>query len=134
MLLGGYLGGSQGAELGGQALGQLASTGAAAYVQGYSREQEFEADQLGIRYLGRAGYDPGAMGELPRHAAGRRRLPPADAGRRDGGGELSSATGSAAIRARRTGWRGRPRQRAAELPGARETDRPELLTAIDGML
>ena len=33
----------------------------AAYVQGYSREQEMEADTLGIRYLARAGYDPGAM-------------------------------------------------------------------------
>lgn len=32
-----------------------------AYVQGYSREQEMEADTLGIRYLARAGYDPGAM-------------------------------------------------------------------------
>jgi len=32
-----------------------------AYVQSYSREQEAEADTLGIRYLARAGYDPGAM-------------------------------------------------------------------------
>ncbi|MCC6467506.1 MAG: M48 family metalloprotease, partial [Alphaproteobacteria bacterium] len=34
---------------------------ATAYVQGYSREQELEADTLGIRYLARAGYDPAAM-------------------------------------------------------------------------
>ena len=31
------------------------------YVQGYSREQELDADTLGIRYLARAGYDPQAM-------------------------------------------------------------------------
>jgi predicted Zn-dependent protease len=34
---------------------------ATAYVQGYSREQELEADTLGVRYLARAGYDPAAM-------------------------------------------------------------------------
>src|SRR3546814_13855020 len=30
-------------------------------VRSYSREQEFEADMLGGRYLARAGYDTGAM-------------------------------------------------------------------------
>ncbi|MGQ0677837.1 MAG: M48 family metalloprotease [Rhodospirillales bacterium] len=44
-----------------------------AYVQGYSREQEAEADTLGIGYLARAGYDPGAMasflGKLDAQAA-----------------------------------------------------------------
>jgi predicted Zn-dependent protease len=33
----------------------------AAYVRSYSHEQESEADTLGIAYLARAGYDPGAM-------------------------------------------------------------------------
>ncbi|MFP6731338.1 MAG: M48 family metalloprotease [Alphaproteobacteria bacterium] len=47
-----------------RALADLAGLGAAAYVQGYSRDQEFEADQLGIRYLVRAGYDPGAMADF----------------------------------------------------------------------
>ncbi len=61
MLLGGYLGGAEGAQLGGQYLGQAGSLGAEAWVQSYSREQEFEADQLGIRYLGAAGYEPAAM-------------------------------------------------------------------------
>ncbi|MCZ6720207.1 MAG: M48 family metalloprotease [Proteobacteria bacterium] len=42
-------------------LGQLGQLAAAAYIQGYSREQEFEADALGIRYMTRAGYDPRAM-------------------------------------------------------------------------
>ncbi len=59
-----------GAQLGAAALGggkdggiagDLAQLGAALYVQGFSRDQEREADQLGIRYLRRAGYDPWAM-------------------------------------------------------------------------
>ncbi|MDH3241520.1 MAG: M48 family metalloprotease [Alphaproteobacteria bacterium] len=42
-------------------LAQAAAGGLGAYLKGYSREQEFEADTLGIRYLKRAGFDPGAM-------------------------------------------------------------------------
>lgn len=56
-ILGGVLLGDAGAQLGQQAGGAAAT----AYVQGFSREQEFEADQLGVRYLSRAGYDPMAM-------------------------------------------------------------------------
>ncbi len=39
----------------------LASMGADLYLKGYSREQEMEADMLGVRYLARAGYHTGAM-------------------------------------------------------------------------
>lgn len=60
VVLGAVLGGETGARLG----QQLGSIGAAAWVQGYSRQQEFEADELGIRYLVRAGYDPAAMASL----------------------------------------------------------------------
>ena len=42
-------------------LAQAAAGGLGAYLRGYSREQEFEADTLGIRYLKRAGFDAGAM-------------------------------------------------------------------------
>ncbi|WP_051609199.1 M48 family metalloprotease [Fodinicurvata fenggangensis] len=42
--------------LGGEAA-QAAAPVSAAMVQSYSRDQEFEADTLGIRYLARAGYD-----------------------------------------------------------------------------
>lgn len=43
------------------ALTDVAGQGANLYLKSYSREQEFEADTLGIRYLNRAGYDTGAM-------------------------------------------------------------------------
>ncbi len=42
-------------------LGQAVSYGAQAHLQGFSREQELEADMLAVRYLARAGYDPRAM-------------------------------------------------------------------------
>lgn len=40
---------------------KVINTGANLYMKSYSRSQENEADQLGIRYLARAGYDPFAM-------------------------------------------------------------------------
>ncbi|WP_232314936.1 M48 family metalloprotease [Oceanibaculum pacificum] len=42
-------------------LAGVAGYGAQAYLQSYSRSQEFEADTLGVRYLTRAGYQPNAM-------------------------------------------------------------------------
>lgn len=50
-----------GAATGSSGLQQLAGLGAQLYLLGYSREQELEADRLGVRYLARAGYDPMAM-------------------------------------------------------------------------
>lgn len=42
----------------------IAGVGAQAYLQSYSRDQEHEADTLGIRYMARAGYDPRASASL----------------------------------------------------------------------
>ena len=49
-----------GAAVGGNA-GQLASLGSNLYLSSYSRGQEHQSDELGVRYLSRAGYDPTAM-------------------------------------------------------------------------
>ena len=64
---------------------QIGGTGAQAYLAGYSREQEFQSDELGVRYLTRAGYDPTAMAtfleklgehsELARKLAGKEDAP-----------------------------------------------------------
>ena len=45
----------------GSGAAQLGQQGAAVYLQGYSRDQEFEADTLGVRYLARTGYETGSM-------------------------------------------------------------------------
>ncbi|MBT4463382.1 MAG: M48 family metalloprotease, partial [Rhodospirillaceae bacterium] len=54
----GVIGSALGAPTG---TGTLASFGAQAALQSYSREQELESDMLGVRYLARAGYDTNAM-------------------------------------------------------------------------
>ncbi len=69
-IAGGILGGEAGAQLG-QAVGGTLAT---AYVQGFSREQELEADRLGVRYLARAGYDPMAMASFLDALEGESRL------------------------------------------------------------
>lgn len=50
-----------GVLLGDRNLAQATNTVGGLILRGYSREQEFEADSLGLRYLSRAGYHPDAM-------------------------------------------------------------------------
>lgn len=52
------------AVTGSDAVGQVANVSSDLYIKSYSRSQESEADDLGVRYLSRAGYDPLAMSEF----------------------------------------------------------------------
>ncbi len=58
----GVLGAILGSVVGGSGLGNMISQGSMQYAQlatlGFSRDQEYQADTLGIRYLLSAGYDP----------------------------------------------------------------------------
>ena len=49
------------AVLGGRAGAELGQVGAVSLLQSHSRDNEYESDQLGVRYLSQAGYDPRAM-------------------------------------------------------------------------
>ena len=62
--IGGVLAGVLGAVTGSSALGQLASSGAQLVTLRFSRQQEYQADDLGIEYLARAGYDPYAAADM----------------------------------------------------------------------
>ncbi len=75
----GALGSTAGVPTG---LGDLASFGAEAYLQGFSREQEMEADMLGVRYMTRAGYDPRVMISFLRKLQGHDALEAALSGKR----------------------------------------------------
>ena len=58
--------GAMGAAIltGSSAVADMANIGASAFVQGYGRDAEMEADRIGMKYLVKAGYDPGAMGRV----------------------------------------------------------------------
>ncbi len=49
---------------GSNAVGQLANIGAQAWMSGYGRENEMEADQLGMKYMVKAGYNPESIGKV----------------------------------------------------------------------
>lgn len=53
-----------GAVTGSSQLAQIAAQGAQLYTLRYSRGQELEADDLGVRYMAAAGYDPGASATM----------------------------------------------------------------------
>ena len=44
----------------------LINKSASLYLLSFSRSQEYEADQLAVRYMSRAGFDPKEMGEFLR--------------------------------------------------------------------
>ena len=50
--------------LGGREIGRFTQFGTTTLLQSFSREKEFEADKLGIRYTARVGYKPTAMAQF----------------------------------------------------------------------
>lgn len=128
LLLGAWLGGEQGARLGAE-LGQTAGVG---LVMSYSRSQEYEADQLGVRYLDRAGYDPMAMASFLQALEQNTELQAALAG---SSAERSALDGFFASHPNAPDRVARARERAAERPGSGGMhNRDALLDVIDGLV
>lgn len=127
------LGAVLGAVVGSSAVNQVFGLGGQGLLASYSRDQEYEADLLGVRYLADAGYDPfaaadflGSMNAREALEAQLRNLPQRDAQT----SWLASHPATPArieaalVHARETGI-GR---------GARERNRDTYLSAIDNML
>jgi len=70
-----------GVLLGSAAAAEATSSAAQLAVLSYSRDQEFEADTLGVRYLARTGHDPDAMATFLRRLLGHSRYEAELAGR-----------------------------------------------------
>ena len=58
------LGAVLGAVVGSDAVNQIVGLGGQGLLASYSRDQEYEADMLGVRYLAKAGYDPFAAADF----------------------------------------------------------------------
>jgi predicted Zn-dependent protease len=111
---------------------QVGGVGVQLGLARYSRDQEFQADELGVRYLARAGYDPTAMAsfldKLQRNDALARKL----AGREGGPDPASSwfathpRTPDRVLRA--------AEQASAAAGGEGRIDRDRYLGEIDGMI
>lgn len=75
-----------GAATGNQAIGQVATVGSDLYIKSYSRDQEHQSDELGVRYLSRAGYDPKAMSRFLASLDAQTKLDQRIAGHQEGEG------------------------------------------------
>jgi len=66
---------------GSEAVAGMVGAGGSAYLQSYSRDQEYQADLLGVRYLSRTNYDPYGMAGFLSHLQAEDRLDAVLAGR-----------------------------------------------------
>jgi predicted Zn-dependent protease len=125
-ILGAAVLGDQGAKLGQQLGGTLAQR----WVLGYSRAQEFEADDLGVSYLAKAGYDPIASSTMLASLAAQTELDTRRAGTSQKSLPAWASThpdpGSRVLRA--------AQKAAATGSTSRVVNRDDFLTAINGML
>lgn len=121
-----------GAVTGSSMLGQLAGTGAQLYTLSYSRDQEREADALGVRYLAKAGYDPWAASTMLQQLGAQTSL---DAKLRSQEGESArpSWLNTHPLTEERVQLTRKDAAQVSPAPGRGELGRDRLLDAIDGM-
>jgi len=121
-----------GAVTGSNIIGNIANAGAQIYTLGYSRGQENESDDLGVRYLARAGYDPLASADILAALGAQTSLEARLAGKGDeaSGPSWLSTHPTSASRVQRV------RKEAAKVAasaGPRAINRDAFLDAINGM-
>ncbi len=121
----GWLTGSTSLQGLGEAAGML-------WIQGFSREQEFQADELGVQTMARAGYDPRAMATFLEKLQQQDALQATLAGRKPGEGDKLNLFATHP----RTADRVERAIQQAGLAGATggRVDRDAYLRRVDGLL
>lgn len=117
--------------LGTNVIGQVGQQVGGLYLASYSRDQEFEADTLGVTYLARGGYDTTAMSSFLAKLQAESQL----------NAELAGQQGASELNIMSTHPRTQDRVQAATeqakqqagAPAAPRVGRDEYLNAIDGM-
>lgn len=127
------LGAVLGAVVGSNAINQAVGLGGQGFLANYSRDQEYEADMLGVRYLATAGYDPYAAGDFLKSMNAQDQL---EAKMRDAAQEApqSNWLSSHPATPDRVAAANRHAQEAGGKPAAQSRSRDAYLSAIDGML
>lgn len=114
------------------AASQALGVGSDLYLKSYSRGQEHEADGLGVRYLQRAGFDPGAMASFLENLQRNEQLEGALAGKQGSIPGYFSTHPQTADRVAQV--RALGQQAAAEAPGPSHTYRANYINALDGLM
>lgn len=126
------LGAVVGAVVGNDVVSQVLGIGQKGFLASYSRDQEYEADKLGVRTLARSGYDPSAQADFLQSMDAEMKLQARLAGSQPGGGTSWFASHpptpdrvrAARAEARATGI----------APGSGRRNRNVFLSHINGMI
>jgi len=129
-VLAGVVGAVAGNSGWGGLIGKGANIGADLITKGYSRQQEYQADDLGVRYLARAGYDPLASADMLLLLDRQQMF---DARTRGGNGNLPTWASTHPNSADRVS-RARGKAQATGAVGRGQRNRDALLSAIDGLV
>ena len=127
------LGAVLGAVVGSGAVNQAFGLGGQGFLANYSRDQEYEADMLGVRYLAGAGYDPYAAAEFLGSLGANDALEARLRGVERDGAQTNWLASHPATPARVDAALAHARASGIG-PGATARERETFLSAIDGML
>jgi len=113
----------------GSLVGKSAGLGADLITKGFSRTQEYQADDLGVSYLARAGYDPAASSDMLAILDQQQMLEARVTGQDNAVPSWMSTHPNSADRVRRA----REKAAATGAAGRGQRNRDALLHAIDGL-